>query len=99
MSTREALVTAVYESIDELNRSLPPERQLSRGLATSLQTKTGAVDSLGLTMLLVDLEQRVEKIVGTYVPLVDGSIASDEESPLTTVETLVSYIERQITAD
>lgn len=94
MSMRERVIRLVYMSIEDLNQN--QGSNLARDLQTSLRTSSGVLDSLGITMFLVDLERRIESELGKSVPLVSGTIVSEEESPLRSVGHLVDYIAGEI---
>lgn len=96
MTQHDTIIAAVFDAIEEMNRGLAPGQRLEKNLETSLRTSSGALDSLGATMFLVDLERRLEGALGAHVPLVSGSVVGDEESPLRSVESLVQYIEAQV---
>lgn len=93
MTDREKILDAVYASMDELNHGLAADQGVKKDLGTSLQTANGVLDSLGVTLFLVDLERRLESWLGTRVSLVNGSVADEDGSPLRSVAALVEYIE------
>ena len=99
MTDREKIIDSVYASIDELNRNFNAGQALEKDLGTSLHTADGVIDSLGITLFLVDLERRLESSLGRRISLVNGSVADEDESPLRSVASLVDYIEMARTRD
>ena len=59
---------------------------------TKLYGTGGALDSLGLVAVLVELEQRLADEMGTSVPLMDDRAMSQSRSPFRTPDALADYI-------
>lgn len=88
----EKIRGVIYEAIDALNDSLPKERRIEKSPQSSLFDETGAVDSLGLTLLIVSLEQKLEEQLGLRVTLVSDMAPSSEGGPFQNVYTLTNHI-------
>jgi D-alanine--poly(phosphoribitol) ligase subunit 2 len=89
---RERITRALFDVIQEFNRTLPPDKALTAALDTTLYGKTGVLDSLGLVNLIVATEQRIEEDFGVPISLADERAMSQEKSPFRTVDSLVAYI-------
>ncbi len=72
--------------------TLPKEKHIEKSPQTVLLGEAGAIDSLGLTMLIVAIEQKIEEEFDAVITLVDSSTMSDEHSPFQSIEMLVDYI-------
>lgn len=91
MSQQERIVEAIFTALDELNETLPKERRIPKMKEAVLYGPAGSIDSLGLTLLIVSLEQKIEQEFGTEVTLVS---MTDDQSPFQTVQTLADHVAR-----
>lgn len=87
---REAIVTAIYAAIDELNASLEPERQLSKSEDTPLFGQ-GALDSLQLVNLVMAAEQQILERLDLSVVLASEAAMSRKRSPYRCVGALADF--------
>jgi acyl carrier protein len=92
MLQTEKIYNAIYNAIDEVNETLPKEKRIVKDKETVIYDPDGYVDSLGLTMLIVAVEQKVEEELGVMVTLVDANAMSYETSPFRTVNLLANHI-------
>lgn len=92
ISTSEKILNIIYAAIDDLNDSLPKDKKIQKTPDASLFGNSGTIDSLGLTILIVSLEQKIEEGLGITVTLVNDTVMSKDESPFQTVNTLANYI-------
>ncbi len=88
----EQVLSVIYSAIDEINEPLPKAQQCEKTLETSLFGPNGHLDSLGVTILIVALEQRIEEEFDTYISLTDENTMSLEYSPFLTVDSLTQHI-------
>ncbi|HYK40847.1 MAG TPA: acyl carrier protein [Thermoanaerobaculia bacterium] len=63
---------------------------------TALFGPSGALDSLGLVSVLVELEQKVADRLGRTVSLMDDRAMSQASSPFRTVGSLADYLGAQL---
>ncbi len=91
-TTESRIHQALFEAFDEVNQSLPPDSRLEKNPDTILLGAGGRIDSLGLTILIVAIEQKIEEAFGAVVSLVDASTMSEEHSPFLNVTKLTEYI-------
>ncbi|MDP2654676.1 MAG: hypothetical protein Q8Q08_11695 [Candidatus Omnitrophota bacterium] len=92
----EKILNVIYAAIDALNDSLPKDRRIQKSPQAPLFDESGAVDSLGLTLLIVGLEQKIEEELGARVTLVNDQAFSKESSPFQNVDTLAKYISQLV---
>jgi D-alanine--poly(phosphoribitol) ligase subunit 2 len=92
----ERILGVIYAAIDALNDSLPKERRVEKSPEAHLFDSSGVVDSLGLTLLIVGLEQKIEEELGVRVTLVNDEVMSKETSPFQNVGTLTKYISKLV---
>jgi len=71
---------------------LPNDRRLEKSVETVLLGATGKLDSLGLTLLFVGIEQKLEAEFGVEITLSDALLMSSENNPFQTIGILSSYI-------
>lgn len=88
------ITEAIYRAIDEVNETLPDDKKIAKSLETNLLGEDGAIDSLGLTMFIISVEQKLDEVLGVTVSLVDGTALSEENSPFRTVQSLTDHIVR-----
>jgi len=89
---REKIFQAVYRAIDQVNETLPKEKHIEKAPQTVLFGSEKGIDSLGLTMLIVAIEQKIEEDFDAVITLVDASTMSEEHSPFLSVEKLATHI-------
>lgn len=92
MELKEQIIKTIYEVVDEVNRDLPPEQQLSKSQETVLFGQNATLDSLGLVSFVVAAEQKVEEKFGKPVTLTDERAMSQHSSPFRSINTLIDYI-------
>ena len=92
-SNKERILGSIYMAIDQINETLPEEKRINKSLETVLLGPEGSIDSLGLTMLIVAVEQKIEEEFGQVITLVDATAMSEEHSPFQKVEKLVDHID------
>ena len=88
---KQRMMDLIYEAIDEVNDTLPPQRRLEKTPTTVLFGTGTTLDSLGLVNLVVGFEQRVVQELGTAITLADERAMSQRNSPFHSVETLANY--------
>jgi|TARA_B110000914_G_C15197986_1_gene324840 D-alanine--poly(phosphoribitol) ligase subunit 2 len=66
------------------------------GLNTAIFGNKGALDSLGLVTLLVNIEQKIESHYNTSITIADEKAMSLSNSPFKTIGSLIDYINREL---
>jgi acyl carrier protein len=79
MNTREKVLAAIYDAVEEVNDLLPPESVLAKDAKEVLMGKGRKLDSLQLVQLIV------------AVTLADERAMSQNSSPFRTIGTLADY--------
>lgn len=91
MPDNGAILDAVFRAVDEVNRTLPPEKRLPKDAQAPLLGADG-VDSLALVNLIVETELAVEQDFGSAVNLSDQTAVPAGVVPLATLSSLAAYI-------
>lgn len=89
---RNTVIHLLFEAIDDLNQTVPSERQLLKSLDAVLFGRTSRLDSLGLVNLIVAIEEAIQEKFATAISIADERALSQQDSPFRTVETLANYI-------
>ena len=89
---REDVLQVMFAVIDEINETLPPDRQLEKSVETHLFGKQGKLDSIELVNFIVSLEQGVADKFGRAITLADEKAFSRETSPFRSVDSLGDYV-------
>lgn len=92
------LVALIVAALQELEPHLATQVPANLGSDTSLFGPDGMLDSLGIVLLVVGLEQAVEDIYGVHVNLADEQALSQQNSPYRTIGSLADYASRLIQA-
>ena len=82
----------IYSVIDDLNLTFPVEKQLLKSPDTILDDGSGVVDSLGLTMLIVAIEQKMEEKLGVSISLAAEHFRPDAKIFFKSIQTLSEHI-------
>jgi len=87
----------IFDALDAVRDILPPGVSLpSSPSAPLLEADGGALDSLGVVNLIVEVESRVEAEFSRSISLVSALAEMPETSPLRTVATLAAYVAAQL---
>ncbi len=89
---REAIISAVYAAIDEVNMTLPKDRHIAKSPETRLSGADSGLESLSMVNLIVETEQQIEMACGQMIDIANQQAASREDNPFRTVDTLADYI-------
>jgi hypothetical protein len=92
VSNPEAILTALYLAVDELNQQLPAGRRLEKSPATPIVGEAAALDSLGFLNLVLLAEARVNESCSPSVSLAEHLLEDPEGDPPTTLAALASLI-------
>jgi acyl carrier protein len=89
---KNRILQCIFDTVDEMNDTLPDDRELGKSPDTRLIGKAGGLDSLEFVNFIVLLEQRVAEAFGTAVTLADERALSREKSPFSTIGRLTDYL-------
>lgn len=88
-----SLVLDCVKEYLEGNQEASDDRQVEAlDTSTKLFGAKGLLDSMGVVILLTDLEERLEEDFGIEVTLASDSTMSGTRSPFRSVSTLAAYI-------
>jgi acyl carrier protein len=89
----ERILKAVYHAIDELNSQLPPGVSVEKSLDAPLYGATGKLESLDFVTLVMEVEEKINAEFGTDITIADEHLLSKQNSPFSSVRTLIEYLE------
>jgi acyl carrier protein len=93
MAERERVEKAVFEAIDEVNLQLPKGVVIEKSLDAHLYGKTGKLESLDFVAFIVEVEEKIQGEFGVDFVLTDENLLSKENSPFSTVGSLVEHLQ------
>jgi acyl carrier protein len=88
---QQAITEVVFDALRLANKSRPPDRQLAVTADSPLFGHNGALDSLGLVALVIDIEDGLRDR-GFVMDLSSAQALSPRNSPFRSVQTLIDYI-------
>jgi acyl carrier protein len=91
MEYRKQIIQAIYDAIDDVNRSLEPELMLERSPDTVL-LGDGKIDSLQFLNFTVAIEESIERMFKKTISVIEAALLGAESDPLT-VSALANRIE------
>jgi acyl carrier protein len=71
--SRESILQLVYDSVDEVNAQLNPDRHVAKAPETSLVIGAAGLDSLAYVNLITAVEEKCEERFGHFVSLWDDA--------------------------
>jgi acyl carrier protein len=92
MSDQERIVKAVYAAVDELNQQLPKGVSVDKSLDAPLYGAAGKLESLDFVTFIMEVEQKIKTEFGVDITIADEHLLSKEQSPFSSVRTLVEYL-------
>jgi acyl carrier protein len=92
MIENQRVIQSIYKAIDEVNGQLPRKLRLKKSQDTVLYGESSKLDSLGLVMVIVATEQRIEDDFGLTLTLASEKALSMKNSPFKTVGSLAEFI-------
>jgi acyl carrier protein len=97
--SRKDITNAILSSAHRVLEEIPEEERGIREFQDTSDLFGGSspFDSLNLVAFVVDLEQVLEKRVGTKVALADERAMSQPQNPFSTVTSLADYVSLLLT--
>ena len=89
---KDQVLEVIYNSIEDVKDSLTSYQEINKTKETALIGNEGFLDSLGLVVLIVAVEQNLQETLGISPTLADEKAMSQKVSPFRTIETLADYI-------
>jgi hypothetical protein len=97
--TPETIKSIVHSAITALNEELPQGDRLELKGATRLVGPRGALNSLQIVNLVIQLEEEIAERLGVELELTVNEELFNEDGPLRTVDTLMAYLSKALAAD
>ncbi|MGP3698833.1 hypothetical protein [Rhodobacter sp. NSM] len=88
---KDRLLAAMQNAVEEVNLTLPPERQISSDPDAVLYGDGSALDSLGLVNFVMAAEQHVGDETGCDIVLASEAAMSRRRSPYRSLRSLAEY--------
>ncbi|MEO0981659.1 MAG: hypothetical protein AAFX03_03290 [Pseudomonadota bacterium] len=88
---RAAVLTAIYNAVDELNPQLAEERRLEKGEAVLVFGEDAPFDSLDLVNFVMIVEQNILDETGEELVLASEAAMSRKRSPYRSIGALADY--------
>ncbi len=92
MINEEQVTEAIYAAIDSVNETLPAEKHIKKALDTVLFDIDGYVDSLGLTILVVAIERKVDEMFNQSINLMNEQPMATSTGPFSNVKNLIDHV-------
>jgi hypothetical protein len=86
------ILALVYGCIDDINDLRSPDEAIEKRPDVLLAGEGGCLDSLALTMLILNLERRVSSLSGKEISLLDGKELEDNLARFSTPATLADLV-------
>lgn len=96
---KNSIETIIYEAISDLNDELENENLDNPNLETRLFGGENSLDSLSFVSLITDIESAISEKFDISLVLASEKAMSQRVSPFRTVQTLVNYIEQELTSN
>jgi hypothetical protein len=93
---RADAVRAIYQALERANALRDPPRQLTCSEDTILFGVAGALESLELVSLLVDVEEAVGQLTGQPLVLADEKAMAQRRNPFRDVRSLADYVLQRV---
>ena len=89
--SKDEVLAAIYAAVDEVNETLPTDRQLARSADTVLFGSAGSLDSFALVNLVISTEQQFLDRLDVGLTLASEQAMSRRNSPFRSIDTLADY--------
>ena len=96
MTKTERVEKVIRSSIEQVNVGRAPDQQVSPDLSTFLAKPRGALDSLSIVELMVNLETGLEDEFGIIVSLAEVAGTPEGHDMFLTVESLTAALLQQV---
>src|ERR1700692_4033442 len=92
MPDQERIVKAVYAAVDELNQQLPKGVSVDKSLDAPLYGAAGKLESLDFVTFIMEVGEKIKAEFGVDITIADEQLLSKEQSPFSSVRTLIDYL-------
>lgn len=93
---RNEVVILILKVLERENEMRQQTIDLTRGEAVELYGTAGALDSMGLVSLIVEVETEIHEQYAIPLTLVSNSAMSAQRSPFSTVGSMADYVVKQM---
>lgn len=98
MISRKDIVQEIRAAVERANAMRPPENAIGDGEDSILFGEKGALDSLGLVSLIVDVEEALSDRSGQTISLADERAMARFRNPFRTIGSFADYAEAALKA-
>jgi acyl carrier protein len=98
MDQTSSLTSTIMNCISQLNKQLAVGDRLGSSPDTILMGEGGALDSLGLITLFVNIEQELQSKHGLYCPLLETATSEENPDAMRTISKLLDWISQNAKA-
>lgn len=85
----------LYEAVDDLNQVQAPGQTLEKSPTTVLMGFPGKLDSLGFVVLVVALEEKMERTLGRRLSVIDSMFGGEEKTQWTIADLAARLAQQQ----
>jgi hypothetical protein len=96
---RDAVVREIYQALSRINELRDPDDPIACDEETVLYGSGGALDSLGLVSLILDVELAVNDLTGGSLVLADAQAMAQRRNPFRDVRSMVDYVMSRLGAE
>ena len=96
---RDAVVREIYRALSRINELRDPDDRIACDEETVLYGSGGALDSLGLVSLILDVELAVNDLTGGSLVLADAQAMAQRRNPFRDVRSMVDYVMSRLGAE
>jgi hypothetical protein len=96
---RDAVVREIYQALSRINELRGPDDRIACDEETVLYGSGGALDSLGLVSLILDVELAVNDLTGGSLVLADAQAMAQRRNPFRDVRSMVDYVMSRLGAE
>jgi hypothetical protein len=96
---RDAVVREIYQALSRINELRDPDDRIACDEKTVLYGSGGALDSLGLVSLILDVELAVNDLTGGNLVLADAQAMAQRRNPFRDVRSMVDYVMSRLGAE
>jgi hypothetical protein len=89
---RDVVIREIYQALSRINELRGPDDRITCAEETILYGPGGALDSLGLVSLILDVELAVNELTGGSLVLADAQAMAQRSNPFRDVRSMADYV-------
>ena len=86
----------VIEAINDINKTLPKEKQIGNSLETSLIDRNDSFDSITFVEFFLTIEKKLQEQKKIEIEIINENFFKKNKSPFLNVRNLIQYIDNLI---